>query len=566
MVLKRKQADSGLTEVAQPEEASLFTGTVKSYNPEKGYGFISCQETFDHFGQDVFLLRSHVEGEGLNVGEDVTFRVRLNTKGQPQAHSVNAFSGPERSRRDDHSDHPRRGDTSGRPRRNDQSDRHRRGDHLEKLERSRRDDHLDEEIKRRPRPTNPPSEDVGSRSYSGVVKSYNQSKGWGFIECQDTHQRFGQDVFLMKNQANSSGASPGDEVSFRVNLNRRGQPQAHEVISGNVPQQGRVKSFNDKTGYGFIECEDTFRCFGQDVFLLRSEMENCGHLQAGQEVQFNILVSDRQQPRAINITVIGSSPGPPLKRMRRNREARSPEPPSRNDDDWEVPRPSRRSDRDDRHDSRGDRERKRPPPAPAPPRASPYWEEDRSTATYYGTVRSFNPKRGFGFIDSPKARADFGWDVFLRKPVVERAGLQVGDEVSFSVEMSGNGQPQATNVKLVSAGPGPRRSHQDDFPVEDEPDGPPDDYEMEPDEPDEAYQGEPPQGDEPEVYYGEVKSNNPEKWGFIKCEETYQIYKRDVFLLKSELPPAGLKIGDQVSFQVRMNVRGHPQAINISVM
>jgi CspA family cold shock protein len=67
------------------EDRSLAQGTVKWFNAEKGYGFITQNE-----GGDVFVHYSAIEGEGfrsLNEGEQVEFEVVPGPKG-PQAKSV----------------------------------------------------------------------------------------------------------------------------------------------------------------------------------------------------------------------------------------------------------------------------------------------------------------------------------------------------------------------------------------------------------------------------------------------------------------------------------------------
>lgn len=63
-----------------------ITGTVKWYNQEKGYGFISCNE-----GNDVFVNHAQVKEKGndkdLHEGENVTFDITDGTKG-PMAINV----------------------------------------------------------------------------------------------------------------------------------------------------------------------------------------------------------------------------------------------------------------------------------------------------------------------------------------------------------------------------------------------------------------------------------------------------------------------------------------------
>ncbi|HLT48583.1 MAG TPA: cold shock domain-containing protein [Rubricoccaceae bacterium] len=59
----------------------MARGTVKMFNADKGFGFI----TPDEGGRDVFVHRSNVAGldrdEGLSVGESVEYDVENTPKG-----------------------------------------------------------------------------------------------------------------------------------------------------------------------------------------------------------------------------------------------------------------------------------------------------------------------------------------------------------------------------------------------------------------------------------------------------------------------------------------------------
>ena len=64
----------------------MATGTVKWFNEDKGYGFI----TPDDAGKDLFVHHSEIRAEGfrtLREGEKVEFDVTQGTKG-PQAVNV----------------------------------------------------------------------------------------------------------------------------------------------------------------------------------------------------------------------------------------------------------------------------------------------------------------------------------------------------------------------------------------------------------------------------------------------------------------------------------------------
>jgi CspA family cold shock protein len=65
-----------------------------------------------------------------------------------------------------------------------------------------------------------------------------------------------------------------------------------------------------------------------------------------------------------------------------------------------------------------------------------------------GTVKFFNPAKGFGFIQPD----DGSKDVFVHISAVERAGLGTiseNDKLSFDVEKGDKGKLAATNLKKV---------------------------------------------------------------------------------------------------------------------
>lgn len=64
----------------------MAEGTVKWFNPEKGYGFISQND-----GEDLFVHFSEIKMSGfktLNEGDAVTFEVTEGRNGKLQASNV----------------------------------------------------------------------------------------------------------------------------------------------------------------------------------------------------------------------------------------------------------------------------------------------------------------------------------------------------------------------------------------------------------------------------------------------------------------------------------------------
>ena len=66
-----------------------------------------------------------------------------------------------------------------------------------------------------------------------------------------------------------------------------------------------------------------------------------------------------------------------------------------------------------------------------------------------GTVKWFNPAKGFGFIEPD----DGGEDAFVHISALERAGLstlQEGQKVNFELQPGRNGKSSAENLTIAS--------------------------------------------------------------------------------------------------------------------
>ena len=164
---------------------------------------------------------------------------------------------------------------------------------------------------------------------------------------------------------------------------------------------GTVKWFNSSKGFGFIQPDDG----GADVFVHVSAVERAGlyGLNEGQRVDYELEQDQRS----------GKMSAGRLQAL----------------DDGSAPPPRPRGN---------DHGQRRPGPSGPPPSEGPG----------SGTVKWFNPAKGFGFIRPD----DGGGDVFVHISAVEQAGLAGLDEgqvVDYEVTADGRtGKLSAANLRV----------------------------------------------------------------------------------------------------------------------
>jgi len=182
---------------------------------------------------------------------------------------------------------------------------------------------------------------------------------------------------------------------------------------------------------------------------------------------------------------------------------------------------------------------------------------------YVGTLKTYNVKNGYGFLECKQAKADWHCDVFVHKNNVPTP-WNLGQPVEFAVQVNLKGQPQAYDcnwlprlpqTSAVTPGTTPGLPGKGRGGYEAEPDGSP--------------QAEAAKGEE------ETLSNEPRRlgtlksyssqhgYGFISCTETQQAYKRDVYLDKSQVGEAW-QWNQLLEFSVSFNDRSQPQARNVN--
>jgi cold shock CspA family protein len=84
------------------------------------------------------------------------------------------------------------------------------------------------------RATEPAAVSPDAEFFAGVVKSYNERRGFGFVSCDETAKKFGRDVYLSKVESQNAigdGATlkEGEHVMFSVVPSEEGFPQAAAV-------------------------------------------------------------------------------------------------------------------------------------------------------------------------------------------------------------------------------------------------------------------------------------------------------------------------------------------------
>jgi len=274
--------------------------------------------------------------------------------------------------------------------------------------------------------------------------------------------------------------------------------------------EGTLKSYSDKNGFGFIECQIIKQKYGCDVFVHKNEGEN---VNVGSRVTFQVLLNKKGQPQAKHVEVV-AQPGLQIA--------------------------------GDVHSA----------------------GSDGLLGPFLGRVKSNNPVNGYGFIACEKTQAVFNADVYMNG--VEGCGIQPGQEVYFQVRSNQQGKPQAVGVPAVSSR---KRSYDSMSTGQQEAMPPTMRMQGEIDWQSSSWQGEGLQPGQWQtgiwqhdgLFSGFLKSFNQEQgYGFICCDETRQLYHADVFLHQNEA--LGLEVGSQISFRVHLNGRGQPQANSVSAV
>lgn len=150
----------------------------------------------------------------------------------------------------------------------------------------------DTEVKTSKRATSPAPVADDAELFAGVVKSYNERRGFGFLACDETAKRYGRDVYLSKVESSSAmkdsedTLKEGDHVVFAVVPSEEGFPQAAAVQRLHL-LQGTVQHFCKDQG-GTIVCNEDAGVPGTREIIVKPSDCGCLTLYPGDEVRFCI--------------------------------------------------------------------------------------------------------------------------------------------------------------------------------------------------------------------------------------------------------------------------------------
>jgi len=359
---------------------------------------------------------------------------------------------------------------------------------------------------------------MGSGDYVGAIKSFNPHKGWGFIECPETHQIYGKDILFQQGEL-PAPVEKGDRVSFTITQGRNGLLavsirllDSREGVEGTY--LGTIKSYNPQKGWGFVACDDTQQLYGKDILVLADELPS-GNTTQGQQVYFSVS-QGRKGPLATNVRYVGDRrlPGPQC----------------------EPPAMLQESDT-----------------APSTP------------ATFNGILKSFNSGNGWGFVECKEAYDVYGKDILVLREDLEGLPRTLGTRVSFTISQGRNG-PLAKGLRCLSGGGMPASAMAASAPMRltqswPKPSSAP--------SPPWVPISRPVPTKVPcplEHVCGRIKSFDERNgWGFVEGDAIHQLYGKDIFVSKASLQGQIVSPGDQVKLSLEMGIKG-PMAVNIQVL
>lgn len=325
-------------------------GTIKSFVHTKNYGFIHSPLLHDMFGGDIWLHGSQYSGQ--EVGTTVSFAVFLNKDHKPQAFDLT----------------PPKDSAGG------------RSDAAASPDWTPRNTGMKSVFSKKP--AAPLELGIPQSLQLGVQRGGEQ--GTDMNDMTSVMQAMMHSSEPLRTPRGGGGGGKGivpwDRVSAPAPVNN---PEAE--LGSFI---GTVKSFVNKSNYGFIECLDLKAAgYANDVWVHGDQMKDCMQAtEPGTQVRFVAFLNPKGQPQAKALQLA-----------------------SRGMDEQEV------------------------------------------IGTFQGVIKSFSRgEKGYGFIDCPALKQQGYNDVFLHREQIGM--FDVHSEVTFTAFLNRKGQPQAKDLGPLDAG------------------------------------------------------------------------------------------------------------------
>lgn len=311
------------------DDPTWYFGVVKAILPEKGFGFVQCDESYAHYGADVYLHSTQIEG--LEQGTQICFQVKLNAKGKPQAVDVSLSDGGQVgggvkqasgtssfqaweqpwAQQNGGKGGKGKGKTSWGvfpPQ---------RGQHVAppSAPNTVGDSWLQAVLDRGTRGGTPLVLDAiveSTGDHAGVVSAV---KLWLAANASHAASPSFQTSYssavrpkLVLPRSTPYGAGKGNGASQSVDAAFEAALAAMpaEGENGETRFEGLVTAIKHATAegrpaMGFVKCDETKQLYGDDVFLHSSQAEE---LQVGQRISFAVQVNKSGRPQAINVMLV----------------------------------------------------------------------------------------------------------------------------------------------------------------------------------------------------------------------------------------------------------------------
>jgi len=120
---------------------------------------------------------------------------------------------------------------------------------------------------------------TSTKWYRGTVKKYWRKHRCGFIDCDETHELFEQDVWFCDSVPGGSDCTRNCVVFFRLREDPSNGllPVAEKI---HCRFEGKIKSFGKEKGFGFIQGAKagSFTVSEEDIFLHQAQYVDCNVL------------------------------------------------------------------------------------------------------------------------------------------------------------------------------------------------------------------------------------------------------------------------------------------------